>query len=121
MKHRPLSPHLQIYKPQWSSIISILHRITGVYIFINLIFASLYIFLLCCSTNLFDLFVGIIEKSPYICFTHLFLWAIIFHSINGIKYFFWSKSKFMEKKYINILGPTIMLLSILCTTFVILY
>ncbi len=27
---RPLSPHLQIYKPQLTSILSILHRITGV-------------------------------------------------------------------------------------------
>ncbi len=29
MKPRPLSPHLQIYKPQISSIISILHRFAG--------------------------------------------------------------------------------------------
>lgn len=27
---RPLSPHLQIYRPQITSILSILHRITGV-------------------------------------------------------------------------------------------
>ncbi len=28
--NRPLSPHLQIYKPQWTWVPSILHRITGV-------------------------------------------------------------------------------------------
>jgi|GEM_PF-4362380 len=27
---RPLSPHLQVYKPQMTSMLSILHRITGV-------------------------------------------------------------------------------------------
>ena len=27
---RPLSPHLQIYKPQITSVLSIMHRITGV-------------------------------------------------------------------------------------------
>src|SRR3546814_9393707 len=26
---RPLSPHIQIYRPQWSSVLSIMHRITG--------------------------------------------------------------------------------------------
>jgi succinate dehydrogenase / fumarate reductase cytochrome b subunit len=26
---RPLSPHLQIYRPQITSVLSILHRITG--------------------------------------------------------------------------------------------
>ncbi|MGE3770515.1 MAG: succinate dehydrogenase, cytochrome b556 subunit [Bdellovibrionales bacterium] len=30
MKSRPLSPHLQIYKPQISSVISILHRAAGI-------------------------------------------------------------------------------------------
>ena len=29
-RQRPLSPHLQIYKPQLTSILSILHRATGV-------------------------------------------------------------------------------------------
>ena len=28
--NRPLSPHLQIYKPQITSVLSILHRMTGV-------------------------------------------------------------------------------------------
>lgn len=27
---RPLSPHLEIYRPQWTMVFSILHRITGV-------------------------------------------------------------------------------------------
>ncbi|MBA4249438.1 MAG: succinate dehydrogenase, cytochrome b556 subunit [Candidatus Puniceispirillum sp.] len=121
MKQRPLSPHLQIYKPQWSSVISILHRMTGVYLFINLIFASIYLFLLTCPTHIFETFVSIVRCTPYYFLIYTFLWSLIFHSLNGIKYFFWAKSKFMEKKYINALGPTILLLSILCTTFIILY
>ena len=35
---RPLSPHLFIYKPQLSSIFSVLHRITGVFLSLGLIF-----------------------------------------------------------------------------------
>lgn len=30
-KHRPVSPHLQIYKPQITMVLSSLHRITGVF------------------------------------------------------------------------------------------
>ena len=29
---RPLSPHLQVYKPQITSVLSILHRMTGVFL-----------------------------------------------------------------------------------------
>jgi succinate dehydrogenase / fumarate reductase cytochrome b subunit len=35
---RPLSPHLQIYKPQITSVMSIFHRITGVGIALSLVF-----------------------------------------------------------------------------------
>ncbi len=30
LSHRPLSPHLQVYRPQITSTLSILHRATGV-------------------------------------------------------------------------------------------
>ena len=39
-KNLPLSPHLQIYKPQMTSITSIMHRITGVYLFIGTLILS---------------------------------------------------------------------------------
>ena len=30
VRERPLSPHLQVYRPQITSVLSILHRITGI-------------------------------------------------------------------------------------------
>ena len=30
--NRPLSPHLQVYRPQISSVLSIMHRISGVFL-----------------------------------------------------------------------------------------
>ena len=37
MQNRPLSPHLTIYRPQLNSILSILHRITGIALSITLL------------------------------------------------------------------------------------
>ena len=31
-KERPLSPHLQVYKPQLTAVLSIMHRGTGVFL-----------------------------------------------------------------------------------------
>ena len=47
-KKRPISPHLSIYKPQITSILSISHRISGVFqsiglIIILLLLASLFL------------------------------------------------------------------------------
>ncbi|MDA0902176.1 MAG: succinate dehydrogenase, cytochrome b556 subunit, partial [Proteobacteria bacterium] len=35
--NRPLSPHIQIYKPQITSFTSILHRVTGVTLYLGLL------------------------------------------------------------------------------------
>ena len=32
MSNRPISPHLQIYRPQLTSVMSITHRMTGIFL-----------------------------------------------------------------------------------------
>ena len=41
--NRPLSPHLQVYRPQLTSILSILHRITGVVIWAGAVMMNYWI------------------------------------------------------------------------------
>ena len=41
--NRPLSPHLQVYRPQLTSILSILHRITGVVIWAGALLMTYWI------------------------------------------------------------------------------
>ena len=48
---RPLSPHLQIYKPQITSVLSISHRLSGVFLGIGLIFSVFYVSLLDARQN----------------------------------------------------------------------
>lgn len=43
MAQRPLSPHLQIYKPQITSVTSIFHRITGVGLVFGLVLLVAYL------------------------------------------------------------------------------
>ncbi|HBR69742.1 MAG TPA: succinate dehydrogenase, cytochrome b556 subunit, partial [Rhodospirillaceae bacterium] len=38
IKQRPLSPHLQVYRPQLTSVTSILHRATGAGLSVGLVF-----------------------------------------------------------------------------------
>ncbi len=39
----PLSPHLQIYRPQWTSVLSILHRLTGTALVVGLPFLAWFL------------------------------------------------------------------------------
>ncbi|KAF3641725.1 Succinate dehydrogenase cytochrome subunit [Capsicum annuum] len=61
--HRPLSPHLPIYKPQLTSTFSISHRISGAFL-ATIVF---FFYLLCLKTGL-------------ICFTYENFYQIFFYS-----------------------------------------
>jgi len=49
---RPLSPHLQIYKPQITSILSISHRFTGIILYLSTFLISLWLFSIAFNNNL---------------------------------------------------------------------
>lgn len=87
--NRPLSPHITIYRPQITSIISIMHRVTGVGLTLG---ATLVVWwLLAASTGpeyfatanwfLTSWFGGLIMIGS--------LWALWFHFCNGIRHLFW--------------------------------
>ena len=87
---RPLSPHLTIYKPQMSSMLSILHRMTGAGLFVGVLLLVWWIVGGVYSSfnpnvMLWALWSSIIGKGL------LFLWsmAIFYHLLNGIRHLFW--------------------------------
>ena len=60
-KPRPLSPHLQIYKPQLTSILSICHRATGVVLAAGTGLVCLWLIALALGENSFAIATMIIQ------------------------------------------------------------
>ncbi len=94
--NRPLSPHLQIYRPQWTSVTSILTRITGN----ALIVATLLIvwWLIAAATGP-DAF-ATADRVLRSWFGDLVLlgsvWALWYHTLAGIRHLVWSTGRYME-------------------------
>lgn len=86
---RPLSPHLQIYKPQITSVLSISHRISGVFLSLGLIAIFFFIFLLAMGEDSY--LIWKIFSNSIIGEIILFGWvfALSFHMFNGIRHLFW--------------------------------
>jgi succinate dehydrogenase / fumarate reductase cytochrome b subunit len=53
---RPLSPHLQVYKPQLTSVLSITHRGTGVFLSLGALVLTYWLVCLAVSEELFNSF-----------------------------------------------------------------
>ena len=113
----PLSPHLQIYRWQISSLLSITHRITGILNLLGLIFISAWIFSAGIGENLFEYF-SVFLKSFIGKFILIgFTWSISYHLLSGIRHFFWDLGYGYEIKTVNISGVIVIVSSLLLTVF----
>ena len=113
----PLSPHLQIYRWQISSLLSITHRITGILNLLGLIFISAWISSAGIGENLFEYF-SVFLKSFIGKFILIgFTWSISYHLLSGIRHFVWDLGYGYEIKTANISGIIVIISSLLLTVF----
>lgn len=87
--HRPLSPHLQIYKPQITSTLSIFHRISGVGLSVGTLLLVWWL-VAAAASDLAYANVSWFIRSP-IGWLLLFGWSVAlwFHFCNGLRHLFW--------------------------------
>ena len=85
----PLSPHLQIYKPQITSLLSISHRISGVAL--NFVLVILVLGLLCITLgeSYFELLISLINSFPIKIIIFLAILGFSYHFLNGIRHIIW--------------------------------
>lgn len=95
---RPLSPHLQIYKWQWTMALSILHRITGVALVLGTL---LLVYWLAAAAYGAEAFAGAQWFVGSIVGRLLLLgwsFAFFYHLANGIRHLVWDAGKGFDLK-----------------------
>ncbi len=86
---RPLSPHLQVYRPQITSVLSIMHRFTGIALSVGMLLLVAWLVAAAKSPAAYDAVAGFI--GSWIGLVLLFGWtaALWFHLLNGIRHLAW--------------------------------
>jgi succinate dehydrogenase / fumarate reductase cytochrome b subunit len=115
MQNRPLSPHLQIYRPQISSVLSILHRITGVALAVGSLLLVYWIIAAAVGPEAFATAQSLI--GSFIGRILLLGWtfALFFHLANGIRHLFWDMGRGFELKTMSVTGWTVVVVALLLT------
>lgn len=119
-KNRPISPHLSIYKMQLTSVLSILHRITGAYLYLGLAIFTWIVFLAVYSpyiiTEISDFIYGnIFIKGLFKIMILSWTFSLFYHQLNGIRHLFWDIGKGFELETTYLSGKIVVALSILLT------
>ena len=114
-KERPISPHLQVYKPQITSVLSIFHRITGVALTFGLILLVAWIFTLSLGEEYFEYFVMFIKSWFGLLILFGFTFALNYHLCNGIRHLFWDAGYGYEIETVHKSGLAVLVVSFLLT------
>ena len=112
---RPLSPHLQIYKPQLTSVLSITHRGTGIFLSFGALVLTFWLISLAISEDIFNSFhqhaISWYGKLFLICF----IFSLFYHLANGIRHLFWDAGFGLEISTTYISGYITVVVSITLT------
>lgn len=97
-KERPLSPHLQIYSKELTSVMSIMHRMTGIALIVGLLLVSWGLIALASGEEQFKSFLAFCSSG--IGKLMLLGWtaALMYHLCNGIRHMIWDTGYLFELK-----------------------
>lgn len=88
-KERPLSPHLQIYKPQMTSVLSIFHRISGIVLFFGAFLWTGWLVGLASGPECYDWVQGFALHPLGILVLVGWSFVLFYHLLNGIRHLMW--------------------------------
>jgi len=95
---RPLSPHLSIYRFQFTMLTSILHRITGTGLAAAAVLVVWWFLALAISEDYFETANAVLNSILGSIVLIAALWGLAYHFCNGIRHLFWDIGKGYELK-----------------------
>ena len=111
MNNRPLSPHLTIYKPQLNSVLSILHRITGVALIISLLMVIGFFISLIFGEKTFTIFSVFFNSIIGKIIMFFSLCGIWYHFFAGLRHLFWDMGYGFNLKWVEYSSYSILALT----------
>lgn len=95
---RPLSPHLQVYRPQITSVMSILHRLTGIALAVGTLLLVWWLVAAAAGPDSFATAQGFIGSILGRILLFGWSWALFYHLCNGIRHLAWDAGWGFELK-----------------------
>lgn len=112
---RPLSPHLQIYRPQLTSITSILTRITGNALLLGALLVVWWFVAAASGPQYFAFVDGFVTSWFGDLIMLGSLWALWYHTLAGVRHLVWDTGRGLDLETAEKLGWTVVIGSVVLT------
>ncbi|MEM9303842.1 MAG: succinate dehydrogenase, cytochrome b556 subunit [Pseudomonadota bacterium] len=115
MAERPLSPHLQIYKPQLTSVMSIMHRGTGVFLALGTVLVVYWLYSLAAGPEAFATAQGLVVSLPGKLVLLALAFSVFYHLGNGVRHLLWDAGWALELQGAYQTGWAVVVFAVLAT------
>lgn len=116
--NRPLSPHLSVYRPQITSVLSILHRGTGIVLSLSALLLVLWLAALSSGAESYAK-AQALTSNGLIQFIMLGgVYSFFYHLCNGVRHLYWDMGKGLTIESAYKSGWTVVIASLVLTALV---
>jgi len=112
---RPLSPNIQIYRPQLTSVLSITNRITGVILSASAVVLVIWLTAAATGPQSYAAVQGVIASSIGQMVLFLCTFAFFMHLCGGIRHLVWDTVHGFELRSIYLFGWVVVAASVVLT------
>lgn len=114
-EHRPLSPHIQIYRPQLTSVLSITHRLTGVVLSFCSVLVVAWLVAGFADASSYQSVLDAMRSWTGLIVLFAWTFSAFFHLCNGIRHLFWDAGYGFELRSIYLSGWSVVLTTAVLT------
>ncbi len=111
----PLSPHLQIYKPQLTSVLSITHRGTGVFLALALLLLPYWLLSIAAGPEAYAVLLNHFSNWYGKLLLLGLMFSVYYHLCNGIRHLGWDLGRGLDLATTYLTGYIVVFLSVLLT------
>jgi succinate dehydrogenase / fumarate reductase cytochrome b subunit len=116
--NRPLSPHLQVYRPQLTSVLSISHRVTGLVLSGGSLMLLWQLIAAASGPDAFDTFQAFAGSWFGILLLLAWTFSLFYHLCNGIRHLVWDLGLGLDLKSAYISGTIVVAAAVVLTIIV---
>jgi succinate dehydrogenase / fumarate reductase cytochrome b subunit len=95
---RPLSPHLSVYKPSITMMMSIFHRVTGAALFFGTVLIVALLVALASGKDAYAMVQGLYGSWFGKLVLLGYSWALFHHMLGGLRHLIWDTGAMLERE-----------------------
>ncbi len=112
---RPTSPHIQIYRWTLTMMLSILHRMTGVVLYLGTLLLLIWLMAVASGQVYYELVMMGVRSFVGQVILFAYIWALFHHMFGGIRHLIWDTGRGFDLRNVEFMARLAVLVPLFLT------